>query len=327
MADATTKRLTKLIEPLRVPPGTKVSLPTTSIPATAAGSSTRRTGCELLAEAVELLAEYQARLAAQGTHGLLVVLQSLDAGGKDGTIRHVMSGVNPQGVRRSRASRFPRMRSSTTTTSGAMPAGCRPAGEIGIFNRSHYEEVLVVRVHPELLDREKLPPAAKGEPRLETALPRDQRLGALPRRQRHPRRQAVPQPVPGGAAETIPAPDRPCRRRTGSSRPATCASAASGTTTSGRSRRCSSHTSTECGAVVRHPRRSQVVRAHRGGCCARQDAARHQPALPDRGAEGARGAARGTRGAGGRGAEERLSAVRHTCRGAHVCCASAQRLR
>jgi PPK2 family polyphosphate:nucleotide phosphotransferase len=156
------RRIAGFVKPLRVPPGAKVTLADDFDPGYRAEFIDKGDGVELLREAVGLLADYQARLAAQATHGLLVVLQSLDAGGKDGTIRHVMSGVNPQGVR---------------VTSFKVPAneeldhdflwryGRRlPArGEIGIFNRSHYEEVLVVRVHPELLEREKLPPAATGK--------------------------------------------------------------------------------------------------------------------------------------------------------------------
>src|SRR5205807_10388463 len=122
----------------------------------------KREGVELLAQGVQLLTEYQARLAAQDTWGVLVVIQALDAAGKDGTIRHVMSGVNPQGV-------F--VHSFKVPSAEALDhdylwryAQRLPArGEIGIFNRSHYEEVLVVRVHPELLDRQKLPPDAKRE--------------------------------------------------------------------------------------------------------------------------------------------------------------------
>jgi PPK2 family polyphosphate:nucleotide phosphotransferase len=106
---------------------------------------------------VQLLAEYQDRLAAQDTYGVLVVLQALDAGGKDSTIRHVMSGVNPQGVR---VSSF-KQPSAEELRHDYLWRHARqlPArGEIGIFNRSHYEEVLVVRVHRELLAAEKVPP-------------------------------------------------------------------------------------------------------------------------------------------------------------------------
>ena len=109
-----------------------------------------------------MLADYQARLAAQDTYGVLVCLQALDAGGKDGTIRHVMSGVNPQGVH---VSGFKVPSAEELDHDYLWRYACRlPArGDIGIFNRSHYEEVLVVRVHPENLDRQKLPAEAKGK--------------------------------------------------------------------------------------------------------------------------------------------------------------------
>jgi PPK2 family polyphosphate:nucleotide phosphotransferase len=91
---------------------------------------------------------------------VLVCLQSLDAGGKDGTIRHVMSGVNPQGVH---VSSFKVPSAEELDHDYLWRYACRlPArGEIGIFNRSHYEEVLVVRVHPQLVDRQKLPKEVK----------------------------------------------------------------------------------------------------------------------------------------------------------------------
>src|SRR6202020_3659514 len=94
------------------------------------------------------------------TYGVLVVLQAIDAAGKDGTIRHVMSGVNPQGVHvASFKAPTPEELSHDYLWRHARRLPAR--GEIGIFNRSHYEEVLVVRVHPEILDRQKLPAAAK----------------------------------------------------------------------------------------------------------------------------------------------------------------------
>ena len=91
------KRLDRFIAPFRVKPGAKVVLSRDFDPAFKAGVK-KKEGVALLAEGVRLLSEYQARLAAQDTWGVLVVLQALDAAGKDGTIRHVMSGVNPQGV-------------------------------------------------------------------------------------------------------------------------------------------------------------------------------------------------------------------------------------
>ncbi|MDQ6811945.1 MAG: polyphosphate kinase 2 family protein, partial [Actinomycetota bacterium] len=109
-----------------------------------------------------LLAEYQARLAAQDTHGVLVVLQALDAAGKDGTIRHVMSGVNPQGVA-VHSFKVPSAEELGHDFLWRYQQRLPARGEIGIFNRSHYEEVLVVRVHPENLDRERMPAEAKGK--------------------------------------------------------------------------------------------------------------------------------------------------------------------
>ena len=182
MADLRPKRIAELIEPLRVAPGRRVTLAKHFDPAYKAGFLDKEEGTELLAHGVELLSEYQERLAAQDTHGVVVILQALDAAGKDGTIRHVMSGVNPQGV-------------LGAQLQGAVGRGARPRlpvalrrqparrGEIGIFNRSYYEEVLVVRVHPEILRTSNCPGRRAGETS-GPALPRHQRLGALPGRQR-----------------------------------------------------------------------------------------------------------------------------------------------
>src|SRR5690349_22285566 len=98
MSESRRKRLEEFVERLRVKPGTRVKLARDFDPAFKAGVTKKKDGVALLDEGVQLLSEYQARLAAQDTWGVLVVLQALDAAGKDGTIRHVMSGVNPQGV-------------------------------------------------------------------------------------------------------------------------------------------------------------------------------------------------------------------------------------
>src|SRR5438309_43212 len=99
MADANAKRIAKAIAPLRVKPGRSVKLAEDFDPSYKSPNvAKKREGRELLQLGVQLLAEYQRKLAAQDVHGVLVCLQSLDAGGKDGAIRHVMSGVNPQGV-------------------------------------------------------------------------------------------------------------------------------------------------------------------------------------------------------------------------------------
>ncbi len=111
---------------------------------------------ELLASGVQELSRLQDVLAAQDRWGLLLIFQAMDAAGKDGTIKHVMSGVNPQGVQVSsfKAPSAEELRHGYLwRTMMAMPA----RGHIGIFNRSYYEEVLVVRVHPQLLESQKLP--------------------------------------------------------------------------------------------------------------------------------------------------------------------------
>jgi PPK2 family polyphosphate:nucleotide phosphotransferase len=112
---------------------------------------------EVLQEGVELLAEFQDKLYAQDRWALLLIFQAMDAAGKDGTIKHVMSGVNPQGVQ---------VYSFKAPSEEELDHDylwrsmrCLPErGRIGIFNRSYYEEVLVARVHPEILARQKLAP-------------------------------------------------------------------------------------------------------------------------------------------------------------------------
>jgi PPK2 family polyphosphate:nucleotide phosphotransferase len=159
MADLRPKRIAEFIEPFRVDPGRKVRLPHGFDPGGSRTVSTKEAK-RILRAGVDLLAEYQTRLAAQDTYGVVMVLQAMDAAGKDGTIRHVMSGVNPQGVE---VSSF-KVPSSEDLDHDYLWRYARklPArGHIGIFNRSYYEEVLVVRVHPQILAGQKLPPKLK----------------------------------------------------------------------------------------------------------------------------------------------------------------------
>jgi PPK2 family polyphosphate:nucleotide phosphotransferase len=162
MTDKRAKRIAELIAPLRIKPGSKVNLARDFDPAYKPDIVKKKDAAPLLQTGIEMLCDYQARLAAQDTYGVLMCLQALDAGGKDGTIRHVMSGVNPQGVH---VNSF-KVPSSEELDHDYLWRYARrlPArGDIGIFNRSHYEEVLVVRVHPENLTRQKLPAEAKGK--------------------------------------------------------------------------------------------------------------------------------------------------------------------
>ncbi|HWJ47010.1 MAG TPA: polyphosphate kinase 2 family protein [Candidatus Udaeobacter sp.] len=113
---------------------------------------------EALQEGVAKTAELQDRLYAQDTWTLLLIFQAMDAAGKDGAIKHVMSGVNPQGceVHSFKAPSEEELQHDFLwRTTRVLPE----RGHIGIFNRSYYEEVLVVRVHAELLKNEKIPPS------------------------------------------------------------------------------------------------------------------------------------------------------------------------
>ncbi len=120
------------------------------------GSEMKPQAKELLADGVKDLSRLQEILAAQDRWGLLLIFQAMDAAGKDGTIKHVMSGVNPQGVD---------VWSFKAPSAEELHHGflwrtmkCMPErGQIGIFNRSYYEEVLVVRIHPQVLESQKLP--------------------------------------------------------------------------------------------------------------------------------------------------------------------------
>ena len=117
---------------------------------------TRRQFKELLAEHVTRLSELQELLYASNQHALLIIFQAMDAAGKDGAIKHVMSGVNPQGCRVtsfSHPSAAELQHDFLWRTTRELPA----RGQIGIFNRSYYEEVLIVRVQPEILAAEAVP--------------------------------------------------------------------------------------------------------------------------------------------------------------------------
>ena len=153
--------LEKLLENLIVSPGRKIDLRKEYDPGSVDDSVSKQNAQKKLETGIQNLAEEQDKLYAQNTFALLIIFQAMDAAGKDSTIKHVMSGVNPQGVQ---------------VTSFKVPSAeeldhdylwrnfkeLPNRGDIGIFNRSYYEEVLVVRVHKEFLDRQQLPPHLKG---------------------------------------------------------------------------------------------------------------------------------------------------------------------
>jgi PPK2 family polyphosphate:nucleotide phosphotransferase len=145
---------------IMVPPGHKISLRKDYDPEFTAGFKDKKDARKKLEQNIAELAEYQDILYAQDTYALLLIFQAMDAAGKDGAIKHVMSGVNPQGCQVysfKSPSAEELDHDYLWRTNKVMPE----RGRIGIFNRSYYEEVLVVRVHPELLDHQKIPPAAR----------------------------------------------------------------------------------------------------------------------------------------------------------------------
>ncbi len=150
------ERIEFRLKDILVPPKEKISLKKDYDPGFTGGFEDKAGALEHVAANVDRLSEYQDRLYAQDTYSLLIIFQAMDAAGKDGAIRHVMSGVNPQGCH---VTSFKSPSSEELDhdylwrAAKALPA----RGMIGIFNRSYYEETLVVRVHPEFLAKQKLP--------------------------------------------------------------------------------------------------------------------------------------------------------------------------
>jgi PPK2 family polyphosphate:nucleotide phosphotransferase len=149
-------RMSKLIDRYIVRDGKNFRLKDID-PGDTGGFKTDKAAAEgILKEGVERLCDLQEKLYAQDRWGVLLVFQAMDAAGKDGAIKHVMSGINPQGCQ---VYSF-KQPSSTDLDHDFLWRNliCLPErGRIGIFNRSYYEEVLVVRVHPELLSKQQIP--------------------------------------------------------------------------------------------------------------------------------------------------------------------------
>src|ERR1700745_2085484 len=155
-------QIQKYVHPFRVTNGKGFQLKDFAPDDTRGLKMEKGDAAELLQRGTEWLAEEQNMLYAQDSWSLLLVFQAMDAAGKDGTIKHVMSGVNPQGCQ---VFSFKQpSREDLDHDFMWRYVKCLPErGRIGIFNRSYYEEVLVVRVHPEVLERRRLPAADVGK--------------------------------------------------------------------------------------------------------------------------------------------------------------------
>ncbi|HYV38255.1 MAG TPA: polyphosphate kinase 2 family protein [Gemmataceae bacterium] len=158
-----------IIDQLRVPPGKRIRLKDYDT-GWAQTDELKELGKDTIKERakvgleknLEHLAKAQDMLYADDRYGILIVLQAMDAAGKDGTIKHVMSGINPQGCQ---VFSFKKPSAEELDHNFLWRyARCVPErGRIGIFNRSYYEEVLVVKVHPEILEAQRLPPGKRGK--------------------------------------------------------------------------------------------------------------------------------------------------------------------
>lgn len=146
-----------LIRPYVIRDGRKFRLKDIDPDDTGGRQLKKNTADEVLQEGVQRLRALQEKLYAQDRWGVLLIFQAMDAAGKDGAIEHVMSGVNPQGCQ-VYSFKQPSAEELDHDFLWRNLARLPERGRIGIFNRSHYEEVLVVRVHPEFLDRQQLPP-------------------------------------------------------------------------------------------------------------------------------------------------------------------------
>jgi PPK2 family polyphosphate:nucleotide phosphotransferase len=152
------KQSGKLSKPFRVADGKKFRLKDIDPDETLEyGSEDKPRSKQALAMGIEALAELQDMLYAQGRWAVLLIFQAMDAAGKDGTIKHVMSGVNPQGCQVV-SFKSPSAQDLNHDYLWRCVTAMPERGRIGIFNRSYYEETLVVRVHPDFLQRQMLPP-------------------------------------------------------------------------------------------------------------------------------------------------------------------------
>ena len=179
------KQRRKLVERYRVEDGKGFRLKRYATDDTAGTSNGKQEIAALLHEGVERLSDIQDRLYAQDRWSVLCIFQAMDAAGKDGAIKHVFSGLNPQGchvISFKAPSTLELDHDFLWRHVVDLPA----RGMIGIHNRSWYEEVLIARVHPEILDRQKLPPELRARKRL-----MDERLEDIAAFERYLARQGV----------------------------------------------------------------------------------------------------------------------------------------
>ncbi len=150
------KTLDEFVSQFCVKPGKNLSLKKDCDPSFHGDYFDKDSAADALQQGVEMLSQWQEKLYAQGRHSVLIILQAMDAAGKDSTIKHVMSGLNPQGCQVT-SFKSPSAEELSHGFLWRCAKAVPPKGFFGIFNRSYYEEVLVTKVHPSILDAQKLP--------------------------------------------------------------------------------------------------------------------------------------------------------------------------
>lgn len=150
------KKLSEYLKSLQVKPGKRISLKKDFSTTLKEKMFSKEEGEKLLEESIKNLSRLQDKLYAHDEYSVLIVLQAMDAAGKDGAVKHVMTGLNPQGVKVS-SFKVPSKEELDHDYFWRHYKELPARGEVGIFNRSHYENVLVTKVHPEFIFNEKLP--------------------------------------------------------------------------------------------------------------------------------------------------------------------------
>jgi PPK2 family polyphosphate:nucleotide phosphotransferase len=157
------REISRFLDPYRITSGRKFRLKDHDPGDTGGlGSEDKPEAKRMLATGIERMADLQEKLYASDEWGVLLVFQAMDAAGKDGTIKHVLSGVNPQGCQ-VHSFKQPSAEEMDHDFLWRTQRAAPERGRLGIFNRSYYEEVLVVRVHPEILARQRVPPRLVGK--------------------------------------------------------------------------------------------------------------------------------------------------------------------
>ena len=155
------QQIVEVARPYRVTGGKEFALKDFD-PADTGKFKTDQDACEHLARGVELISELQEKLYADDSWSLLLIFQAMDAAGKDGTIKHVMTGINPAGCQVT-SFKAPSALELDHDFLWRANLALPPRGRIGLFNRSYYEETLIVRVHKQVLQAEKIPPRLVGK--------------------------------------------------------------------------------------------------------------------------------------------------------------------